>query len=54
MMLIIHIYHLILSDTDRARKLLNLRIFDNPDNQKPWDKSVTDLGLEVLCVSQVQ
>ena len=43
-----------LSNTDRARKLLNLRIFDNPDNQKPWDKSVIDLGLEVLCVSQVQ
>ena len=37
----------------RARKLLNLRIFENPENQKSWDKSVSDLGLEILCVSQV-
>ena len=39
--------------TCRARKILNLRLFDNPDSGKAWDKSVTDLGLEVLCVSQV-
>ena len=32
---------------------MNLRIFENPDNRKGWDKSVVDLGLEVLCVSQV-
>lgn len=37
----------------RARKLLNLRIFEDPDTKKPWDKSVSDLGLEILCVSQV-
>ena len=37
----------------RAKKLLNLRIFENPEDGKPWDKSVKDLDLEVLCVSQV-
>jgi D-aminoacyl-tRNA deacylase len=35
------------------RKILNLRIFENPENGKRWDKSVVDLGLEVLSVSQV-
>ena len=39
--------------TCRARKILNLRLFADPDSGKAWDKSVTDLGLEVLCVSQV-
>ncbi|KAE9549381.1 hypothetical protein FO519_007409 [Halicephalobus sp. NKZ332] len=34
------------------RKILNLRLFDNPENEKRWDKSVKDLGLEVLIVSQ--
>ena len=38
----------------RARKIVNLRIFNNPENDKPWDKSVSDLGLEILCVSQVR
>ena len=38
---------------NRAKKILSLRIFENPDNGKAWDKSITDLGLEVLCVSQV-
>lgn len=38
---------------NRAKKLLNLRLFENPDNGKAWDKSVKDLDLEVLCVSQV-
>ena len=37
----------------RATKLLNLRVFDDPATGKPWDKSVTDVGLEILCVSQV-
>lgn len=45
-------------DTDEdieygVRKILNLRIFDNPENQKRWDKSVVDRQLEILCVSQV-
>lgn len=35
-----------------ARKLLNLRLFENPENDKPWDSSVKDLDLEILCVSQ--
>ncbi|CAK5089489.1 unnamed protein product [Meloidogyne enterolobii] len=35
-----------------VRKILNLRIFENPENGKRWDKSVVDLGLEVLSVSQ--
>ena len=37
----------------RATKLLNLRIFDDPETGKPWDKSVADVGMEILCVSQV-
>ncbi|KAI6171233.1 D-aminoacyl-tRNA deacylase [Aphelenchoides bicaudatus] len=35
-----------------VRKLLNLRLFDNPENQKRWDKSVVDRQFEILCVSQ--
>uniref|UniRef100_A0A915JB70 D-aminoacyl-tRNA deacylase n=1 Tax=Romanomermis culicivorax TaxID=13658 RepID=A0A915JB70_ROMCU len=34
------------------RKLLNLRIFQDPANGKKWDKSVLDLNLEILCISQ--
>ena len=38
----------------RAKKILNLRLFENPKNgDKPWDSSIKDLDLEVLCVSQV-
>lgn len=33
-----------------ARKLLNLRIFEG--DQRRWDLSVKDKGLELLCVSQ--
>lgn len=33
------------------RKILNLRVFPASE-QKPWDKSVMDLDLEVLSVSQ--
>ncbi|CAI4223336.1 unnamed protein product [Auanema sp. JU1783] len=33
-----------------VRKILNTRIFDG--ETKRWDKSVKDLNLEVLCVSQ--
>lgn len=39
--------------TPRATKLTNLRIFDNPKTGKPWDKSVVEVGMEILCVSQV-
>ncbi|CAD5226959.1 unnamed protein product [Bursaphelenchus xylophilus] len=35
-----------------VRKLMNLRLFDNPESGKRWDKSVKDLDLEILCVSQ--
>ncbi|KAF7637230.1 D-aminoacyl-tRNA deacylase, partial [Meloidogyne graminicola] len=35
-----------------VRKILNLRLFENPENGKRWDKSIVDLGLEVLSVSQ--
>ncbi|KAH7697480.1 D-tyrosyl-tRNA(Tyr) deacylase [Aphelenchoides avenae] len=35
-----------------VRKILNLRLFSNPETSKAWDKSVKDLNLEVLCVSQ--
>ena len=30
-----------------ARKLVNLRMFDN-DEGKPWDKNVKDKGYEIL------
>lgn len=36
-----------------VRKLLNIRMFPNVETEKRWDKSVKDLGLEILCVSQV-
>uniref|UniRef100_A0A1I7ZKK1 D-aminoacyl-tRNA deacylase n=1 Tax=Steinernema glaseri TaxID=37863 RepID=A0A1I7ZKK1_9BILA len=29
-----------------------MRLFPNEDSDKRWDKSVKDLGLEILCVSQ--
>uniref|UniRef100_A0A183BAP9 D-aminoacyl-tRNA deacylase n=1 Tax=Echinostoma caproni TaxID=27848 RepID=A0A183BAP9_9TREM len=35
-----------------VRKILNLRLFPNADGSRRWDKSVKDLGLEILCVSQ--
>ncbi|CAH6723285.1 D-aminoacyl-tRNA deacylase [[Candida] jaroonii] len=44
--------------TKMSKKLLNLRIFedlaieDDRYSGKPWSKSIKDLGLEVLCVSQ--
>ncbi|XP_076816461.1 D-aminoacyl-tRNA deacylase-like [Clavelina lepadiformis] len=34
-----------------VRKLLNLRLFED-ENGKRWTKSVKELNLEVLCVSQ--
>lgn len=34
-----------------VKKLANLRVFENPESGKKWDKSACDLGLEVLCVS---
>nr|CDS32048.1 D tyrosyl tRNA(Tyr) deacylase [Hymenolepis microstoma] len=35
-----------------ARKIVNLRIFDDQVKQKRWDKSIKDVGGEILCVSQ--
>ena len=35
-----------------AKKILSIRLFDDPVTGKRWDKSVKDLKLEVLCVSQ--
>mmetsp|Transcript_38159 Transcript_38159/g.99089 ORF Transcript_38159/g.99089 Transcript_38159/m.99089 type:complete len:153 (+) Transcript_38159:163-621(+) len=35
-----------------GRKILNMRLFSNAETSKAWDKSVTDLNYEVLCVSQ--
>lgn len=35
-----------------VRKVLNLRVFDDEATGKRWNKSVKDLNLEVLCVSQ--
>uniref|UniRef100_A0A8C4N382 D-aminoacyl-tRNA deacylase n=1 Tax=Eptatretus burgeri TaxID=7764 RepID=A0A8C4N382_EPTBU len=33
------------------RKLLNLRIFED-DSGKMWTRSISDRGLEILCISQ--
>lgn len=33
---------------------MNLRLFEDPTTGKGWEKSVSDLGLEILCVSQVR
>ncbi|KAH3763657.1 D-aminoacyl-tRNA deacylase [Pelomyxa schiedti] len=35
-----------------ARKILNLRLWNNPANGKKWDTSVMQNNLEILCVSQ--
>jgi D-tyrosyl-tRNA(Tyr) deacylase len=35
------------------RKLLNIRLFENPDSENSkWNKSVVDRDFEILCVSQ--
>uniref|UniRef100_A0A7E4ZW17 D-aminoacyl-tRNA deacylase n=1 Tax=Panagrellus redivivus TaxID=6233 RepID=A0A7E4ZW17_PANRE len=34
------------------RKIMNLRLWDDPENGKKWDKSVKDLDYDVLTVSQ--
>jgi len=34
-----------------VRKMLSFRIFEN-EEKKLWSKSVSDLNLEILCVSQ--
>ncbi|VDK64010.1 unnamed protein product [Anisakis simplex] len=36
-----------------ARKLVNVRLFENKETGKRWDKSVKDMQYEILCVSQV-
>ncbi|VDN54651.1 unnamed protein product [Dracunculus medinensis] len=35
-----------------VRKLLNLRLFNNMETGRRWDKSLKDLELEILCISQ--
>ncbi|XP_058115718.1 D-aminoacyl-tRNA deacylase [Anopheles ziemanni] len=35
-----------------ARKLLNIRLFEEPSTGKRWMESVVDQQLEILCVSQ--
>ncbi|CAI2726765.1 unnamed protein product [Schistosoma spindalis] len=35
-----------------VRKILNIRLFPSLDGMRRWDKSVKDLNLEILCVSQ--
>ncbi|KAH8861406.1 D-aminoacyl-tRNA deacylase [Schistosoma japonicum] len=35
-----------------VRKILNIRLFPSADGARRWDKSVKDLNLEILCVSQ--
>lgn len=47
-MLDLHVYHLI--GLLRINKILNARLW--PDGDKAWQKSVAELGYEVLLVSQ--
>ncbi|VDN17237.1 unnamed protein product [Gongylonema pulchrum] len=35
-----------------VRKLLAIRVFPNAETGRRWDKSVKDMELEILCVSQ--
>ena len=35
-----------------AKKVLSLRLFPDTVSDKPWSKSVMDMGLEVLSISQ--
>uniref|UniRef100_A0A5K3F526 D-aminoacyl-tRNA deacylase n=1 Tax=Mesocestoides corti TaxID=53468 RepID=A0A5K3F526_MESCO len=35
-----------------ARKIVNLRIFEDAEKHSRWGKSVKDVGGEILCVSQ--
>ncbi len=35
-----------------ARKVAAIRLFDDEQTGKRWNKSAKDLGLEILCVSQ--
>ena len=35
-----------------VKKILNSRIFENPDSGGSWKKSVVDVDGEILCVSQ--
>ncbi|BHF57197.1 D-tyrosyl-tRNA(Tyr) deacylase [Sparganum proliferum] len=35
-----------------ARKVTNLRVFEDPDTGKRWNKCVKDVDGEILCVSQ--
>eukprot|EP01115_Flamella_aegyptia_P014122 TRINITY_DN784_c0_g3_i4.p1 TRINITY_DN784_c0_g3~~TRINITY_DN784_c0_g3_i4.p1 ORF type:complete len:212 (-),score=32.70 TRINITY_DN784_c0_g3_i4:210-845(-) len=35
-----------------CRKMLNMRLFEDPETNRGWQKSVKDLNLEVLIVSQ--
>uniref|UniRef100_A0A5S6Q731 D-aminoacyl-tRNA deacylase n=1 Tax=Trichuris muris TaxID=70415 RepID=A0A5S6Q731_TRIMR len=40
------------SDADYlVRKILNVRVFEGEDGRK-WEKSLSELGLELLCISQ--
>ena len=39
--------------SNRAEKLVKLRIFDNPATGKPWDSNVLECGYGCLLVSQV-
>jgi D-tyrosyl-tRNA(Tyr) deacylase len=41
------------NDLDKmARKICNLRIFDNTEKNRNWDLSVKALNYEILCISQ--
>ena len=35
-----------------VRKILNLRLFSDPETNQPWKKSVRDVDAEILSVSQ--
>ena len=37
---------------NRCRRLLNLRLFENAETGRAWDKSVKDAGLEVQMTAR--
>ena len=47
-----HAATLVVFFSRRVRKVLNLRFFEG-DTERRWAKSVKDLGLEILCLSQI-
>lgn len=35
-----------------AQKVINIRVFEDKERNRSWDKSVKNLNYEILCISQ--